>query len=480
MVFSSLIFLFYFLPIALIGFFLLGFSIKLQNIWLFLVSIVFYAWGEPSFVIIMLISILVNWILGLLTGKLMDVDKKKARTVVFIDVAFNLSILFVFKYLDFFVDNVNAVVGREMIQRPNMVLPIGISFFTFQALSYVIDVYRGDAKVQKSLLNLGLYIAFFPQLVAGPIVRYNTIEQNIYHRKFDIHNLINGMSRFAVGVIKKVLLANNFAIVADTIFNLMKIGSQYDTTVVMAWTGVLAYYFQIFFDFSSYSDMAIGLGKVFGFEFEENFNYPYISKSIGEVWRRWHISLGTWFKEYVYFPLGGSRVENQDLMVKNTLIVWLLTGLWHGASWTFILWGLYQFVFIMIERLINYEKMKIPAWIKILSTQFIFLMSWVMFRCESLYLLKECFKNMFMANRNSFCNGTSLWVLREYWIFFVVGFFAATPVISNMWKKLLGSDKKFLSLGGNLCYCLCLCAGVFVAVISLIRGGYNPFIYFNF
>ena len=215
-------------------------------------------------------------------------------------------------------------------------------------------------------------------------------------------------------------------------------------------------------------------------EFEENFNYPYISKSIGEVWRRWHISLGTWFKEYVYFPLGGSRVENQDLMVKNTLIVWILTGLWHGASWTFILWGLYQFVFIMFERLINYEKMKIPGWIKILCTQFIFLMSWVMFRCDNLYLLKECFKDMFMANGNSFCNGTSLWVLKEYWVFFVFGFLAATPIISNAWKRLLGSEKKVFSFGGNLCYCMCLCAGMVVAVISLIRGGYNPFIYFNF
>lgn len=480
MVFSSLIFLLYFMPVALIGYFCLGFSVKLQNIWLFILSIVFYAWGEPSFVIIMLVSILVNWIFGLLTDRLMQSSDKKAKLVVFLDVFFNLAILFVFKYLNFFVDNVNAVAGKELLERPNLALPIGISFFTFQALSYVIDVYRRDAKVQKSLLDLGLYIAFFPQLVAGPIVRYNTIEKNIYHRTFDINNVINGTSRFAIGVIKKVLLANNFAIVADTIFDLMKIGSQYDTTVVMAWTGVLAYYFQIFFDFSSYSDMAIGLGRIFGFEFEENFNYPYISKSIGEVWRRWHISLGTWFKEYVYFPLGGSRVDNQDLMVKNTLIVWLLTGLWHGASWTFVLWGLYQFIFIMIERLIGYEKMKIPAWIKILCTQFIFLMSWVMFRCDSLYLLKECFKNMFMANGNSFCNGTSLWVIKEYWLFFVCGALAATPVVSNAWNRLICNRKKLLSFGGNLLYGACLCGGMAVAVVSLVRGGYNPFIYFNF
>ncbi|MCR5101654.1 MAG: MBOAT family protein [Butyrivibrio sp.] len=480
MVFSSLIFLLYFMPVSLIGYFLFGFSVKLQNIWLFLVSIAFYAWGEPSFVIIMLVSIFANWIFGLLTESALNKSKQKAKIIVFLDVIFNLSILFVFKYLNFFVDNVNTVAGKELLQRPNLALPIGISFFTFQALSYVVDVYRGDAKVQKSLLNLGLYIAFFPQLVAGPIVRYNTIEQNIYHREFDLNNVINGTSRFAIGVIKKVLLANNFAIVADTIFDLMKIGTKYDTTMIMAWTGVLAYYFQLFFDFSSYSDMAIGLGRIFGFEFEENFNYPYISKSIGELWRRWHISLGTWFKEYVYFPLGGSRVENQDLMVKNTIIVWLLTGLWHGASWTFILWGLYQFLFIILERLINYEKMNIPGWIKILCTQFIFLMSLVMFRCDDLYLLKECFKDMFMANGNSFCNGTSLWVIKEYWMFYVCGFLVATPIVSEAWSKLLSNKTKVLSFLGNLFYCACMCAGMTVAVVSLVRGGYNPFIYFNF
>ena len=480
MVFSSLVFLLYFFPIALAGYFALGFSTRLQNVWLFVVSIAFYAWGEPSFVGILLISIFVNWIFGLLTGAALKKGKDKAKAVVAMDVIFNLSILFVFKYLNFFIDNINLIVGKELVQKPEIVLPIGISFFTFQALSYVVDVYRGDAKVQKNLLDMGLYIAFFPQLVAGPIVRYNTIEKYIYERKFDITNVINGTTRFAVGVIKKVLLANNFAVLSDTVFNLMQIGTKYDTSVLMAWLGLIGYYFQLFFDFSAYSDMAIGLGKIFGFEFEENFNYPYISQSVGEVWRRWHISLGTWFKEYVYFPLGGSRVANEDFMVRNTFIVWLLTGLWHGASWTYVLWGLYQFVFIMGERLVNYDKMHINKYVRIFLAQFVFIMGLMIFRCDSLYLLRECFRNLFMLNGNSLANSHSVWILKEYWMLYVAGALVATPLVENLWKKLFSSNKKLISLAGNLMYCASLCAGMAFAVITLVRGSYNPFIYFNF
>ena len=479
MVFSSLVFLLYFLPVALIGYFALGFSTKLQNVWLFLVSILFYAWGEPSFVIILLISIFVNWLFGLLAGYALK-KGNKAKAVVALDVVFNISILFVFKYLAFFVTNMNLLAGKTIVPVPQITLPIGISFFTFQALSYVVDVYRGDAKVQKSILNLGLYIAFFPQLVTGPIVRYNTIEKNIYHRTFKIENVVDGITRFAIGVIKKVVLANNFAIVADTVLDLMQIGTKYDVSVLMAWLGMIGYYYQLFFDFSSYSDMAIGLGKVFGFEFEENFNYPYISKSVGEMWRRWHISLGTWFKEYVYFPLGGSRVENQDMMVRNTLIVWILTGLWHGASWTYVLWGLYQFVFIMGERLINYEKYKIPGKIKVFLTQFVFIMGLVLFRCETLYLLKECFKDLFMLNGNSLVSGYSFWIIKEYWWLYIAGFFASTPLIKMAWEKILYNEKKVLAFVGNIAYSTCLCAGIAFVIISLVRGGYNPFIYFNF
>lgn len=480
MVFSSLTFLLYFLPIALAGYFLLGFNIKIQNTWLFIVSILFYAWGEPSFVVILLISILLNWIFGLAVGKTRVDNIALAKLFVFADVILNLSILFVFKYLGFILNSINTVAGKEIIKNPQLALPIGISFFTFQALSYVVDVYRGDAKTQKNILNLGLYISFFPQLVAGPIVRYNTIEKNIYSRKFEISNITLGINRFAIGLIKKVLLANNLAVLADTIFDLMQVGTKYDVTVLMAWTGLLGYYFQLFFDFSAYSDMAIGLGRIFGFEFEENFNYPYISKSIGEQWRRWHISLGTWFKEYVYFPLGGSRVNNQDLMVRNTFIVWFLTGLWHGASWTYILWGLFQFVFIMGERIFDYEKMRIPTPIKIFFTQFIFCFSLVIFRCETLYLLKECFKDLFMINGNSLCNTVSLWVLKEYWLFIAMAAFFATPIASSFWKKAMGNRKRAVAIIANVLYVVMLCSGTILAFISMVRGSYNPFIYFNF
>lgn len=480
MVFSSLTFLLYFLPIALIGFFVFGFNIKIQNAWLFLVSVIFYAWGEPSFVIILLLSIVINWMLGLITGRLKDKGSRKARWIVFLDVIINLGILFVFKYVGFVIDIINTIFKGEILKNPGVVLPIGISFFTFQALSYVVDVYRGDAKPQKNILNLGLYIAFFPQLVAGPIVRYNTIEKSIYSRKFEISNITIGVNRFAIGLIKKVLLANNLAVVVDTIFSLMQVGTKYDVSMLMAWTGLFGYYLQLFFDFSAYSDMAIGLGRIFGFTFEENFNYPYISKSIGEQWRRWHISLGTWFKEYVYFPLGGSRVENQDMMVRNTFVVWFLTGLWHGASWTFILWGIFQFVFIMIERLIDYDKMRIHPLIKTLMAQFVFCFSLMIFRCDTLYLLKECFRDLFLLNKNSLYNAESLWVLKEYWFFLVFGLFFATPIASNMWKRLFTSKSKVIWLFSNIAYCALMCLGIFVAFLSLIRGSYNPFIYFNF
>lgn len=480
MVFSSLTFLLYFLPIALVGYFVFGFNIKLQNAWLFIVSVIFYAWGEPSFVIVLLVSITLNWAIGLAVGKSVDSKPKLAKVFVFVAVLINMGLLFGYKYLGFAIGIVNGIFGREVITNPGLVLPIGISFFSFQALSYVVDVYRRDAKAQKNILNLGLYIAFFPQLIAGPIVRYNTIEKSIYSRKFTMSNLTIGVNRFAVGLVKKVLLANNLAIVADTVFSLMQIGTKYDTSVLMAWTGMLGFYYQLFFDFSAYSDMAIGLGRIFGFEFEENFNYPYISKSIGEQWRRWHISLGVWFKEYVYFPLGGSRVENQDLMVRNTFIVWLLTGLWHGASWTYVLWGVFQFVFIMGERIFEYEKVKLPAVIKIFMTQFTFCMGLVIFKCETLYLLKECVKNLFMFNGNSLYNAESIWMLKEYWMYFVGAAICSTPVISQFWNKAFNNKNKVLSFGANILYTVLLALGTVVAIISMIRGSYNPFIYFNF
>lgn len=481
MVFSSLTFLLYFLPITLIVYFLLSFSISLQNLWLFFVSLVFYAWGEPSYLVILLISIVINYILGLGIGAFQDKNRRLTKVILFVTIVINLGILFVFKYMGFFVGNINAIAGRELIQAPKLALPIGISFFTFQAMSYVIDVYRKDAKVQKNPFYMGLYIALFPQLVAGPIVRYNTIEEYIRNRKFDPDQVCGGFVRFAVGMSKKVLISNNMAILADRIYELASTGAKlYDVPVVMAWTGAVAYMLQIYYDFSAYSDMAIGLGNVFGFKFEENFNYPYISKSIGEFWRRWHISLGTWFKEYVYFPLGGSRVENQDHMVRNTFIVWALTGLWHGASWTFVLWGIFNFVFIMIERLIDFEKPKKLEWLKHVYCLFLVLLGWVFFRAETLYLMKEMFRDMFWANGNSFCNSVAVMMLREYWMVFIPAIIFSTPVVPALKKKFFSSERFSAVTTSKLMYITGV-AGLFaLSLLSLVRGGYNPFIYFNF
>ncbi len=481
MVFSSLTFLLYFLPITLLVYFLLSFSTKLQNVWLLIVSLVFYAWGEPSYIVILLVSIITNYLLGLGIGFFQEKNQKVTKIILFITIALNLGILFVFKYLGFFVDTVNGIARKELLPIPDIALPIGISFFTFQAMSYVIDVYRKDAQVQKNPLYMGLYIALFPQLVAGPIVRYNTIEQYINNRKFNLEQVTGGLMRFAVGMAKKVLISNNVAILADTIYDLASTGAKlYDVPVVMAWLGAAAYMLQIYYDFSAYSDMAIGLGNVFGFKFEENFNYPYISKSIGEFWRRWHISLGTWFKEYVYFPLGGSRVENQDHMVRNTFIVWALTGLWHGAAWTFVLWGIFNFLFIMGERLIDFEKPKKYEWLKYIYCNLLVLFGWVFFRAESLYLMKEMFRDMFWANGNSFCNSVSLMMLREYWMILIPAVIFCAPVVPALQKKLYSSKSKAIVVTSKLFYIACVAGAFSLSVVSLVRGGYNPFIYFNF
>ncbi len=481
MVFSSLEFLLYFLPITFIGYFILSFSVTLQNIWLLIVSIFFYAWGEPVYVIVLIISILINYISGLIIGVSQNRKEKAAKVVVILAVVINLGILFAFKYLGFFVEIINSAAGTTFLPVPEIVLPIGISFYTFQAMSYVIDVYRKDSKVQKNLFYLGLYVVFFPQLVAGPIVRYNTIEEYIHHRKFSLNQLTAGITRFAVGMVKKILLSNNLAIVVDTVYDLVETGNDlYSTSLVMAWIGAVFYMLQIYYDFSGYSDMAIGLGKMFGFEFEENFNYPYISKSIGEFWRRWHISLGTWFKEYVYFPLGGSRVKNKDVMVRNTAVVWILTGLWHGASWNFILWGVYNLFFILLERITGFEKSKVPNSIKYIYSNFIVLIGWVIFRAENLYILSEMVSNMFLLNNNHFCDSTAIMILKEYWMVLIPAIVFSMPIAPYLRKRLIEKQKWFISVPLRIIYISLLAIFFVVCFITTIRGGYNPFIYFNF
>lgn len=343
MLFSSSVFLFLFLPVVLLVYYLpLRRWRQGQNVFLLLASLGFYAWGEPWFVLVMLGSILANYGFGLWV----DACKRAGRTCappLVTALAVNLGILFVFKYLTFTLGILNRLGAAFVI--PGIELPIGISFFTFQALSYVLDVHRDRGEVQRSPLKVGLYISFFPQLIAGPIVKYETVAQQIDHRKEIWADFSAGCSRFIVGLGKKVLLSNQLAVVADRAF-----GQGDGLSASFAWLGALCYTLQIYYDFSGYSDMAIGLGKMFGFHFLENFNYPYISRSITEFWRRWHISLSTWFRDYVYFPLGGSRVNSKAKHIRNLFVVWLLTGVWHGANWTFLAWGLFYFVLLVLEK----------------------------------------------------------------------------------------------------------------------------------
>jgi alginate O-acetyltransferase complex protein AlgI len=464
MVFSSNIFLFGFLPIVLLFYFvILKKSRFLQNIFLFIVSIIFYAWGEPVFVIALLLSIVWNWFCALKIAKNKDKSSIKKLWLV-LGVIFDLSILFVFKYLNFFANNISGLFSLKN-PVPQIALPIGISFFTFQAISYIVDVYREKKDLQKNPLFVGLYIAFFPQLIAGPIVRYETVADQIQNRKESLELFSSGITRFIIGLGKKVVLSNTLAIVADSAFNLE------NPTFDMAWLGAIAYTLQIFFDFSGYSDMAIGLGRMFGFKFKENFNKPYLATSISDFWRRWHISMGTWFRDYVYFPLGGSRVKKSRILF-NLFIVWLLTGLWHGANWTFIIWGLFYFIFIAIEKFTGAEKMHIPKVIGHIYTLFLVIIGWVFFRADNISYALNYLKNMFSFGTNSF--GTTLIYLRENAVILLIAILACLPVADWFNKSIKKDSMKYpLKLAFLLVVFL-------ISVIYIVKGTYNPFIYFNF
>lgn len=470
MLFSSTVFLYLFLPCVLIGYFLIfRKSRKWQNIFLFVVSLFFYAWGEPKFVLVIFLSIFMNWILGLLVDKFKKAQNKIGiRATLTVTVFTNLLILFIFKYLNFTGNIVEGLFGAEL-SLPQIALPIGVSFFTFQAMSYVIDVYRGKGEVQKNILNVGLYIAFFPQLIAGPIVRYETVAHEILHRKENADEFFDGFARFVVGLGKKVILSNNFAIVADNAFN----GNS--VSVTMSWLGAIAYTLQIFFDFGGYSDMAIGLGKMFGFHFLENFNYPYISKSITEFWRRWHISLGTWFRDYVYIPLGGSRVGKKRLIF-NLLVVWFLTGIWHGANWTFIVWGLMYFVLLMVEKLTGFDKkegkyLSIAKWI---YTMFFVVMGWVLFRSDSLGNAFVYMKSMFGLSGNVFSDEVFISNFKQILIYLPFGILFSLPIVPKIREKVKQNTAT------DIIYCIGMIIIFVLSLIGLIGNSYNPFIYFNF
>ena len=466
MLFSSSTFLFWFLPPVLGAYYLIPRRARTaRNVLLLLASLLFYAWGERWFVLVMLASIAFNYALGLLAAK-------RPKPAAALAAAGNLGLLFVFKYLVFTLGNLNRLGFGFVI--PAIELPIGISFFTFQALSYVLDVARGRAEAQKNPLDVGLYISFFPQLIAGPIVKYETVAEEIRHRRENWGDFSAGASRFLLGLAKKVLLANQLAIVADAAFD--RAG---ELSAAMAWLGSLCYTFQIYFDFGGYSDMAIGLGRMFGFHFLENFNYPYLSTSITEFWRRWHISLSTWFRDYVYIPLGGSRVDRRWKAVRNLFVVWLLTGIWHGANWTFLVWGLGYFVLLALEKYGGVGQ----GWPKPLRWAATFLvvdLAWAVFRADSLAAAGRFFSDLFCLGENA-----SLWSaeaglhLRENWVLLVFAVLACAPTATVLRRKLEEKSPALAILWDVLAVAAAMLLFL-VSVCFLVKGTYNPFIYFNF
>ena len=480
MLFTSLIFIVCFLPAVLILYYtVLRNHRKLQNFFLLLASLGFYAWGEPKFVFLLMLSIVVNWIFGLAVDR-HRVHPVRSKWVLAVMVAFNLSILYIFKYLMFTVDNVNRFFGTDFTVS-KIILPIGISFFTFHAISYVIDIYRGKAQVQKNLFHVGLYIVFFPQLVAGPILRYSVIADQIMGRKETFEDFSLGACRFLKGFAKKILLANNFALIADAAFSM----HHGELSVSFAWLGAIAYTLQIYFDFSGYSDMAIGLGRMFGFHFPENFNYPYISKSTSEFWRRWHISLGSWFRDYVYFPLGGSRVESTGRLIFNLFVVWSLTGLWHGANWTFICWGLLYFVSISLEKVFNFEKLgsgKGAAALKHVYTMLLVVFGWVLFRATTIAGAAAYLKTMLFLSGAPFIDGNTLVNLAEYKLFLILGILFSMPLSKafSAWYEEKSKNGQALTGVKTVVYPAAMLALFFVAMSYIVKGSYNPFIYFNF
>ena len=466
MVFSSTIFLCVYLPLVLLGYYIC--PKKGRNLFLLIVSLVFYAWGEPKYVFLMIFSILVNYIFGRLMDKHRE-NKKRMKLMLVLSVVIDIGLLSVFKYTDFIITNVNAIFGANF-DLLNIALPIGISFYTFQAMSYTIDVYRNDVRVQKNLIDFGMYITMFPQLIAGPIVRYADVQDQLAERSVTTADFSEGIMRFVVGLGKKVLLANQMGAVWSEIYAL---GG--DVSALMAWTGAIAYTFQIYFDFSGYSDMAIGLGRMFGFKFPENFRYPYQSVSITDFWRRWHITLSTWFKEYLYIPLGGNR-RGLTRQALNLLIVWSLTGFWHGAGWNFVLWGLYYFVILFIEKLFLLKALeKLPKFFRHVYALLLIIIGWVIFASDDVSVLLPYLGSMFGAN--GAIGGMDVYTLLTKAALLVICCIASTELPKKLFLSAAGAmnEKAAFTLKSVLTIAL-----LALSMILLIGDSYNPFLYFRF
>ncbi len=471
MVFSSMTFIWIFLPILLFVYYIS--KEKYRNIILLFFSLIFYSWGEPKYIVLMLISILVNYIFGRILDKCNK--KKNKKIVLIVSIVFNLGLLVYFKYFNFIATNIDNIIGQNVIPNKNIVLPIGISFYTFQIMSYIIDLYRGDIKVQKNLLNLALYISFFPQLIAGPIVKYKDIDEQLQKRTVTIEKFSNGIKRFVYGLAKKVIFANTLAYIADTIFN-----SNIELlNMPIAWLGAICYTLQIYFDFSGYSDMAIGLGKMFGFEFMENFNLPYISESITEFWRRWHISLSTWFKEYLYIPLGENRKGKIRTYI-NLLIVFLATGIWHGASWNFVVWGLFNGLFLVIERiklkeLLDKNKLKFVNHIYALL---VIIFGWVLFRADTLRSALQYMKIMIIPSKQLANFDTSL-IINNRNIIMIIVVILFSGILQTIFNKLKNKEK-IKEVYHRYFEVIVISLLMFISIMMLASNTYNPFIYFRF
>ena len=471
MVFSSVLFLFRFLPIFMICYFLV--PRKMKNLVLFLGSLVFYAWGEPVYVFLMLFSTISDFVWGRLIEDFRG--KPSSRIFLLCSLVINLFILGFFKYADFLIQTVNSVFGTA-IPLLGLPLPIGISFYTFQTMSYAIDVYRGEMRAQRNILQFGVYVAMFPQLIAGPILKYHQVEKYLADRHTDLNAISYGSKRFVIGLAKKVLLANNLGLLWEQVSAM----ENSQMSVLMAWLGIVAYAFQIYFDFSGYSDMAIGLGAILGFHFPENFNYPYTAGSVTEFWRRWHISLSTWFREYVYIPLGGNR-KGLAKQIRNILIVWMLTGIWHGAGWNFLLWGLWFALFLILEKLFLGEFLENVAVVMgRVYTLVVVLISWVFFELDTPSQILAYLQAMFGLNGVGLVNNQALFLGQEYLVLLLVALVACFPfgtmLVHRLRSSKTGPAMALYRLGEKIVPATLL----IVSVAYIVDASYNPFLYFRF
>lgn len=473
MVFSSLMFIVAFLPLTLALYYIVPFRAK--NVVLLLCSLVFYAWGEPVYVVLMILNIAFNYVAGLDISINAD-NLKRKKTALILCMVFDLSLLGFFKYAGFLVDNINSLFGCDIPFR-SVGLPVGISFYTFQVMSYIIDVYKGEIKAQKNPLTLGVYVTMFPQLIAGPIVQYSDVEKQLAQRIISRELFSAGMSRFIVGLAKKVLLANS----AGSLFDTLSALETGDMSMLTGWLLAAAYTFQIYFDFSGYSDMAIGLGKMLGFDFKENFNYPYMSKSASDFWRRWHISLSTWFRDYVYIPLGGSYVDRRR-HIRNIMVVWMLTGLWHGASWTFVVWGLYYGILLIFEKyfllkVISEDSGGIKGAFLHVYTIIVFMVGWVIFSSSDMHSAFKVISVMFGFGASSLADGTGMYYLQTNALLGAIMICGSTSYVRNFANRFMLVMKEQVSYRISAAVMTIL---LLVSVAYLVNETYNPFLYFRF